>query len=79
MPTKDEDSLLGHKIGDAAERRQRPGLAGAVQRHTSLNLDAEQPGQSHEVRDGAEMDVGALVPCLRQQMRDRHATTEKQI
>ena len=60
----------------ALSRNGRPQASSAS---APLHLGADRPAQVAEVLDGAEVDVGRVVPGVRQVVGSRHAAAEQQL
>src|SRR5580693_880763 len=77
-PAKDEDALLGEQIGQAAAGIERIRLTVAVQRHAAVDANADLVAQRNKVADRAEMNVGGLIPGVREAMRNRHPAGQQE-
>src|ERR1700730_4921842 len=76
---QDKDALLGEQICQAPVRIEGIWLAVTVKSEAALNPHADLVAHRHEVADRAEMDVGRVVPRMRQEMRHRHPATKQKV
>src|SRR5581483_6760861 len=72
-----EHALLAEDVGELVGPQVVLGALG-VDRERALDLDVQRPAEIDEVQDGAEVDVGRVVPLGRDGLGLRHASGPEQ-
>ena len=76
-PTQQEHRLLAEQVPEPPRRVEAQRPAPGVERHRLLHLGADDVAELAEVLDGAEMDVGRILPGVGQVVGARHVAAEQ--
>src|SRR5690349_20505667 len=76
LPAQEENRLLAEQVPEPPRRIEADALALGVERDALLDVRVDLVAEDDEVADGAEVDVGRVVPGIGQAAIDRHAAGE---
>src|SRR6266851_1354537 len=75
-PAQQKHRLLAEQVPEPPRRVQPERASPGVEGKRAFHLDADRDAQVAEILDGAEMDVGGVVPSVRQIVGLWHAAAE---
>src|ERR1700726_244904 len=74
-----EHALLAEHVPEPPGRNQPQRPAVEIERHRALHLDVDLVAELHEILDGAEMNVGRVVPGRGQVVGARHVAADQEL
>src|SRR3954469_24987534 len=74
-----EHALLAEHVPEPPRRVEAQRPAVEIERHRALHLDVDFAAQLHEILDGAEMDVGRVVPGRGEILGARHVAADQKL